>query len=297
VDPSGGAGDAMTLAIGHQDHARQVAMVDALREVTPPFSPEHVVEQFSSLLRSYNCGKVVGDRYAGEWPVDMFRRFNIRFEQAARAKSDLYVDLLASLNSRRVDLLDNPKLINQLCALERRTARSGRDSVDHPPGGHDDVANAVAGVATALTTDPGAAYLEFCRRFNGSTDAVPMASKLGDAFGTLLTFRPGARSGCGEGIIAARACIEVAGRARRRGRASSRPAPDRIGPSLRRRGRGAVETVILLERCWVGRAAAWSRGPCKQLARKISLVWRRGTGRSFKCSAKELTERAKLSPP
>jgi len=35
----------------------------ALREVTPPFSPEQVVEQFSSLLRSYNCRKVVGDRY------------------------------------------------------------------------------------------------------------------------------------------------------------------------------------------------------------------------------------------
>jgi hypothetical protein len=103
----------------------------------------------------------------------MFRRFNICFEQAARPKSDLYVDLLASLNSRRVDLLDNPKLINQLCALERRTARSGRDSVDHPPGGHDDVANAVAGVAAALTTDPSAAYLEFCRIFNGSTDADP----------------------------------------------------------------------------------------------------------------------------
>jgi len=41
--------------------------VDALREVTPPFSPEQVVEQFSSLLRSCNCDKVVGDRYAGEW--------------------------------------------------------------------------------------------------------------------------------------------------------------------------------------------------------------------------------------
>jgi hypothetical protein len=81
------------------------------------------------------------------------------------------VDLLAS--SRRVDLVDNPKLISQLCALERRTARSGRDSVDHPPGGNDDLANAVAGVATALAADRGAAYREFCRRFNGGTDADP----------------------------------------------------------------------------------------------------------------------------
>ena len=31
--------------------------------------------------------------------------------------------------------------------LERRTARGGRDSIDHAPGGHDDLANAVAGAA------------------------------------------------------------------------------------------------------------------------------------------------------
>jgi hypothetical protein len=36
-------------------------------------------------------------------------------------------------------------LIAQLIGLERRTARSGRDSIDHGPGAHDDVANAVAG--------------------------------------------------------------------------------------------------------------------------------------------------------
>ena len=35
----------------------------------------------------------------------------------------------------------------QLCGLERRTARGGRDSIDHAPGGHDDLANAVAGAA------------------------------------------------------------------------------------------------------------------------------------------------------
>jgi hypothetical protein len=43
-------------------------------------------------------------------------------------------------------------MIGQLCSLERRTARGGRDSVDHPPGQHDDLANACAGVAAALGT-------------------------------------------------------------------------------------------------------------------------------------------------
>jgi len=55
--------------------------------------------------------------------------------------------LLPLINSKRVELLDHVKLINQLCSLERRTARGGRDSIDHPPGGHDDLINAVAGLA------------------------------------------------------------------------------------------------------------------------------------------------------
>ena len=50
------------------------------------------------------------------------------------------------MNSGKADLLDIPRLTAQLAGLERRTARGGRDSIDHGPGGHDDVANAVAGV-------------------------------------------------------------------------------------------------------------------------------------------------------
>jgi hypothetical protein len=39
-------------------------------------------------------------------------------------------------------------LISQLVGLERRVFRSGKDSIDHAPGGHDDVANAVAGLCS-----------------------------------------------------------------------------------------------------------------------------------------------------
>jgi hypothetical protein len=44
-------------------------------------------------------------------------------------------------------LLDDARLLTQLVGLERRTARGGRDSIDHTPGAHDDLANAVAGLA------------------------------------------------------------------------------------------------------------------------------------------------------
>lgn len=143
TDPSGGSNDSFTMAIAHRegDHA----LLDALREVRPPFSPESVITEFAELCRAYGISRITGDRYAGEFPREQFRRHGIRYELSAKPKSDLYRDLLPLLNSRRVELLDHPRLVAQLVGLERRTARSGRDSIDHARGGHDDIANAVAG--------------------------------------------------------------------------------------------------------------------------------------------------------
>ena len=147
IDPCGGSADSMTLAVGHKEG--DVVIVDAIRERKPPFSPEDVVAEFSALLKSYHVARITGDRYAGEWPREQFRKAGISYEPAQKPKSDLYRDVLPLINSRRIDLLDHPNLIAQLCALERRTARGGRDSIDHAPGAHDDVANAVAGLAAA----------------------------------------------------------------------------------------------------------------------------------------------------
>jgi hypothetical protein len=54
-----------------------------------------------------------------------------------------------------VALLDSDRLVQQLMSLERRTARGGKDSIDHAPGTHDDVANAVAGALAIAYKAPG----------------------------------------------------------------------------------------------------------------------------------------------
>jgi hypothetical protein len=143
VDPSGGSSDAMTLAIAHAEGEREV--LDCVREVRPPFSPDAVVKDFAEELRRYRVSEVTGDRYGAEWVAERFRDAGIRYLTAEKAKSDLYRELLPMVHAQTADLLDHPKLVAQLCALERRTARGGRDSIDHAPGAHDDVANAVAG--------------------------------------------------------------------------------------------------------------------------------------------------------
>jgi hypothetical protein len=77
VDPSDGS-DSMAMCIGHREGG--VIIIDALRERRPPFSPDSIVDEFAIVLKSYRVSKVVGDRYAREWPRERFRVRGIAYE-------------------------------------------------------------------------------------------------------------------------------------------------------------------------------------------------------------------------
>src|SRR5262249_12887827 len=135
---------------GHRDKDG-VALVDCLREVRPPFSPEVVIDEFAATLKSYSVKRVEGDRFGGEFPRELFRKRGIDYQLAEKSKSDLYRELLPLINSRKVELPDYPRLVAQLVGLERRTTRgSGKDNIDHGPHGHDDLANCAAGLCITL---------------------------------------------------------------------------------------------------------------------------------------------------
>jgi hypothetical protein len=170
VDPSGGSADSMTLAIAHVRGDELV--LDLLREVMPPFNPESVVAEWAPLLRAYGVTAVHGDHYAGEWARVPFRRHGIDYLLAEQRKSDIYRDALPLFNAGRAQVLDNRRLFQQFITLERRTARGGRDSIDHPPGGHDDLANAVCGAFVLLEVERRPALIEV-RSLTAAFDAVP----------------------------------------------------------------------------------------------------------------------------
>ena len=149
VDMSGGSVDSAALAIAHSEEARQTIVTDCIRERKAPHSPEDVIEEFSKIIKQYGIFKITGDRYGGEWPREQFGRFGISYEPSQKAKSALYIDCLPLINSARLELLDDGRSFNQLCALERRTGRGRGDVIDHPPNGHDDLINAIAGAAVS----------------------------------------------------------------------------------------------------------------------------------------------------
>ncbi len=158
IDVAGGSGeDSYTAAIAHREG--EVLVLDALREVKPPFSPEDVSREYAAFFRSYHITKICGDKSALGWPREQYQKCAVEYEERAKPKSDLYLMLLPTLNSRRGLLLDHGKLLAQFVGLERRTARGGRDSVDHRKGAHDDLANAVAGVFSLLAVEATCGFL------------------------------------------------------------------------------------------------------------------------------------------
>jgi len=151
VDPAGGGQDEYAMAIGHREGERMV--VDVLR--ARKGEPAAITAEYAEAFKAYGVRHVHSDRYAGEWPVTEFERHGVTVEQSAKPKSDLYRDALAAFNSGRVEIPPDDRLVTQLVSLERRTARGGRDSIDHPPGAnsHDDRANAVAGLVAMNSRD------------------------------------------------------------------------------------------------------------------------------------------------
>jgi hypothetical protein len=147
ADPSGGRGDSFTVAIAHDED--ETVLVDLVFERKAPFDPSSATSEIAALLRSYGCSEVTGDKYAAQWVIEAFAKVGVTYLQSERDRSQLYLDALPAFTAGRVRLPDHRQLVNQLCSLERRATRTGRDIVNHPIGGADDLANSVCGVIAA----------------------------------------------------------------------------------------------------------------------------------------------------
>jgi hypothetical protein len=144
VDVSGGVHDSHTCAVAFKDEYG-VAVLACAREVKSS-DTEAVVAEFCTLLKSYGLTFAYGDRYGAEWVKAAFDRYGIQLRQSPHDRSALYLNLLPALNAGNVRLLDIARLRSQLLALERRTIRgTGKDVIDHPNAGADDLINAAAG--------------------------------------------------------------------------------------------------------------------------------------------------------
>ncbi|MBA4411587.1 MAG: hypothetical protein C0397_19490 [Odoribacter sp.] len=148
IDVSGGRNDSATIAIAHKESK---VVLDYIKRYPAPFNPHTVIALMAEELKKYGLHQTAGDNYAAEFVVQSFRHHGIIYKKSELCKNDLYLEFLPHLCSGGVELLDDEILVQQLSSLERRTRSGGKDVIDHPQGGHDDVANSVAGVVVSAT--------------------------------------------------------------------------------------------------------------------------------------------------
>lgn len=149
TDVSGGRTDPMALCIGHKE-GRKIT-VDFLKQWKPPCNPLVVVGEMADELKRYHLRATTGDAYAAEFNVAVFRNNGIAYVKSGKNKSELYLELIGPIVAREIELPDREDLVGQIASLERRTRSGGRDSVDHPSGQHDDLANVVAGLTVGTS--------------------------------------------------------------------------------------------------------------------------------------------------
>jgi hypothetical protein len=149
IDPAGGRADEMTLAVAHREG--DMAVLDCLRAIKPPFDTKATVQEFAEIMRSYRTSRCTGDKYAANWVTDSFREAGVYYSSSPRNRSEIYLESVGGFSQGRVVIPNEATLIDQLRGLERRVGRQGKDSVDHGPGAHDDRSNAACGALIATS--------------------------------------------------------------------------------------------------------------------------------------------------
>jgi hypothetical protein len=140
-DMSGGRRDASTICIAHCEDGRYFA--DAIRGRQGEVAA--AAKEFADLAKAYRCSSVTGDNFAADWVKQAFADNDREYRRSKLVRSDLYLEGLPLFTRGLVNIPDLPQLIREMRLLERRTARSGRDTVDHGVGGTDDFANSLFG--------------------------------------------------------------------------------------------------------------------------------------------------------
>lgn len=169
VDASSGSsgGDSFTAAVAHREG--QATILDAVYEISPPFSPQAAVVEISEFLKSYGLRSCHGDRWTGQVIREMFSQHGgINYQPSTANRSQLYMNLLPLVNAGRVALLDNKQMTTQLTQLIRKPSRGGAEQIDHPSGAsfHDDLSNAAAGAIFLASKPPTQRFALAAPRFN-----------------------------------------------------------------------------------------------------------------------------------
>ena len=140
--------DNFAFSITHHDSQDGIVQ-DYFEEWEPlpnaPLNPLDILTQIKSKLDYYGISIIHSDQYQLESLQQLamglgFSIVGVDFTSSSKAK--IYGSLEMLVKQKRIKLLDNPSLYNQLVALEKKRTPNGAVTISAPPGKKDDAAAA-----------------------------------------------------------------------------------------------------------------------------------------------------------
>lgn len=120
----GGRGDSWAKAIAHRE--RDKVVIDLVRAWPPATGVHDIAKESAEIGNRYGCKSTVGDNYAGEWPKEAFAEHGVAYERSELAKSDLYLAAIPLMSSKRVELLNNERMVKGFRRWRENLAGAGK---------------------------------------------------------------------------------------------------------------------------------------------------------------------------
>lgn len=142
-------GDRFTFTVvgGVKEKIKQYVMKDWAGSPTNPVKAYEVAEFVSNICGQYGINQVHADQFAFQPLREIFEKYGVTLVEntfTQNYKKQIYFNLKSLIHNQKVDLLDHQLQITEIKQLQVEQTSTGSIRIGHPPGGHDDCADALA---------------------------------------------------------------------------------------------------------------------------------------------------------
>lgn len=120
-----------------------------------PVKAHTVAQYIKNILKNFPVDHVAADQFAFQPLKEIFDQYGVELKEytfTPTFKKKIYFNLKKLVHSQQIDLLDHEDQVKEMKALIVEQSTTGTIRIGHPPGGHDDYADAIA-VACLLATE------------------------------------------------------------------------------------------------------------------------------------------------
>lgn len=192
-------GDTFTFSVtGHfENRIKQYVLFGWEGSKKNPVQAKEVAKYVRQICKMFGLNEVAADQYSFQPLREIFEQYGVALVEHPFTpvfKKKIYFNLKRLIHSQQIDLLDHPKMVQEIKELVVEQTHTGQIRIGHPAGGSDDYSDATAvsaylsieaagQVGFTFETSIGKKDYGVPTDVNGRAFVAPPPEMLGEAYG------------------------------------------------------------------------------------------------------------------